>query len=339
MSTKQFTKRRLLVSGLLITPVVLWGIFAAAQQGAGGSVPQKITYQGYIEEGGSPVNGLKDFRFCLVTASDVAAAATVPCSSAIYWERESVSVSAGVFHVILGDGTGGASSSHTSFSAVGGVPLFQRTPLFIRVGVPSGPGSAPTGDTMFADAQELVATPTAFTAEQANNMRVSGRLNVGNDAIVAGGIEIGDHPGTNDPGNGEAWIGGQLRVAGAATVSGAMTVSGALTPSSITGNPTSFLGATTVTGNLNHIGSGTTSQNYSVNGRFQVNGESLRIRQYGISNNGPDLDLNLEPADRSVCAVTGFFNTSCNVFQSNGIWRFEQGGSGWCTVTCFRLTN
>lgn len=333
MSTKQFTKRRLLASGLLITPVVLWGIFAAAQQGAGGSVPQKITYQGYIEEGGSPVNGLKDFRFCLVTASDVAAAATVPCASAIYWERESVSVSAGVFHVILGDGTGGASSSHTSFSGVSGVPLFQRTPLFIRVGVPSGPGADPTGDTMFAAAQELVATPTAFTAEQANNMRVSGRLEVTNDAIVRGGIEVGDHPGTNDPGNGEAWIAGQLRVAGAATIGGA------LQPGSIIGMPAATLGATTVSGSFWNGGNATVTGNTVIGGNLVVQGESIRYRSYTITNNGPDLNLPENPA-RTFCALTAHINGQCNVYPNGATWRFDQSGEGdQCTVICFRLTN
>lgn len=295
MSSTRITKRRAAIASVVVLSVAAGGMYAAAQQGPGGAVSQKITYQGYIEQDGSPVNGSRDLRFCLVTS------ASSTCAAALYWERENVNVAAGVFHVVLGDG--GTSSSHASFNAVGSSPpLFQRNPLFLRVGVPSGAGSAPATDTMFADAQEIVSTPSSFTSEQAQNLRVAGTLTALADVFVTSGIEVGNHPGTTNPADGELWVAGALRTAGAATFSSGVTIAG----------NSSVAGTLTVTGTLSYGG-----QAAPVLG----NTETYQV-DVTAGNSG---DINIAPLGRRVC----FLNTVNYNGGGQHICHIDTNGTHW----------
>lgn len=149
-----------------------------------------FTYQGQLQQGGSPANGLYDFRFDLFTVP------TGGTSVSGFVTNAATPVSNGLFTVTLDFGTG----------------VFDGTTYWMHVGVRTNSGGAFTSLT---PRQELTPTPYSIFAEGANAGGLTGTIPSG---VLAGGY--GSVLNLTNPADSFAGNGAGLTNVNAATLGG-----------------------------------------------------------------------------------------------------------------------
>jgi hypothetical protein len=136
-----------------------------------------FTYQGQLEQGGNPANGVYDFRFDLFTVP------TGGTSVSGFVTNAATPVSNGLFTVTLDFGTG----------------VFDGTTYWMHIGVRTNSGGAFTS---LSPRQELTPTPYAIFAEGASAGGLTGTIPSGVLAGGYGGVLNFTNPADSFAGNG-----------------------------------------------------------------------------------------------------------------------------------------
>lgn len=150
------------------------GYGAYAQTGQTGVQPPRlIAYQGYLEDGGGPIEGQLDVDFFITSERNTPLSADCASSSApCYWSQErAVTFSRGYFSLVLGEENALP------------LTLFRDSTVYLRVSI---------GGETLDGAQRLLAAPFAVTAELAGDLSVDSALSVNNALTVADDLVVHD---------------------------------------------------------------------------------------------------------------------------------------------------
>jgi microcystin-dependent protein len=166
--------RQLLLASLL-------SVVMAGQAHAQASVPSLLNYQGYLEEGGTPVaaggttNRKVYFRFWNHASNSGA-------PNLLYSEEQTVTINSGDFSVLLGQGTPIATDTalHTNIA-----DAFGGAEVFLGITVDNGDGNL-NNDSEVSPRQRLVSTAYAFRSKVASTVDAGAISNV---MLAAGAVQ------------------------------------------------------------------------------------------------------------------------------------------------------
>lgn len=276
------TNRRLYLGAIVAAGVLGAGLQAFATTSAPAStLPREFAYQGYLEDSGGPITGTRRMQFFMVNDAATGAFGT-DCDHATckwYEDEAAVVISGGYFTVKLGDSSPLDAKTFTDYPN-----LWLKVRVFDET----------EGNPVELDgAQKLLATPYSITAQTAQQFYVT------DDLRVQGGVEIGDHPGTTDPGVGDLYVANDLQVGGG-VAAGSIAASGALNGSALT-----------------------TTGNVTVGGTLSVGSTSGILFRYGpyTASGGGYREIYLSPA-KSIC-----FLTEMRIYDNEG-----SGGTEKCEI-------
>ncbi|SPE54742.1 conserved exported hypothetical protein [Verrucomicrobia bacterium] len=195
--------------GALVALLMLGTLDHAAAQGTA------FSYQGQLENGGSPANGGYDLRFSLY---DVATGGTLVAG---FITNSATPVSNGLFTVVLDFGAG----------------VFGGTPYWLQIGVRTNGGGAFAA---LSPRQELTPAPYAIYAEGANAAGISGTIPAGDLGGTYGNIVDFSNSGNSFTGNGAGLTGVNAATLGGLSALNFWNTSG----NAGTAPPGNFLGTT-----------------------------------------------------------------------------------------------
>jgi hypothetical protein len=164
---------------VLLGLIVLGGAGYLAHAGMNLNANRKVPYSGYLEMNGAAApSGEYEVNFGLYTSAggDDSCLTTDPTACGVWGESQTMTVSAGRFSVVLGDGTGDTLND----------AVIETDRLYVGMAV-KGPADL---DFVLLGKQEIVPVPLAARAAAANNYKVRGNLTVGGTAAITGDTSI-----------------------------------------------------------------------------------------------------------------------------------------------------